>query len=121
MSESEQKVVQVAEAILSGTIGIIEGSRRLVTLRQLVTKEDFDKDFKIFVLIDSDSDHIPIGDARKQWAPQARKDKDKELEQIENWYRDSAEQGCKILIARFKAENDPTMGSRVPSTRCRVP
>lgn len=103
MNESEQKVVQVAEAILSGSSGIIEGSRRLATLRHLVTKTDFDEDFKIFVLVDSDSDHIPIGDARKQWAPQALHEKDKEFKHIEDYYRNYVEEGCKVLIARFKA------------------
>src|SRR5262245_27759350 len=47
--ESERRIVEVARAILAGTLGVIEGARSLSSLRPSVTEDDRDPDFVTFV------------------------------------------------------------------------
>jgi len=102
MKEKETEVVEIAEGILSGTVGVVEGSRRLSALRSSVTREDHDPDFLPFVGIDSESDHIPLGDVRRLWAPDALTKKDGELKSIEDHYRPFVEKACRRLTQRFR-------------------
>ena len=42
--DARMQVVIVAQALLAGRIGVIEGARRLVAIQSGVTKDDFDDD-----------------------------------------------------------------------------
>ena len=108
-SSSQQRVVEVASAILHGELGIIEGSRLLCSLQSRATSLDHDPDFIPFVAIDSETDHLPVGDVRRHWAPDALVSKDIEIHATEDYYRASAFAGCQCLLHRFSAtSNDQT-------------
>ncbi len=104
MRGQRERVVAIAEAILAGRVGIIEGSRALGSLRHDVTDEPFDPDFITFVAIGSDTDHLPVGVVREKWADSALAKKDKEIKKAEDFYRESALNGCRVLIERFETE-----------------
>lgn len=97
----QQLVVEVATAILRGELGVIEGSRLLCSLQFCVSSLDHDSDFLPFVGIDSETDHLPVGDIRQHWAADALARKDIDIENVEALYRDSAIAGCERLLARF--------------------
>ena len=97
-------MVAIAEAMLAGRVGIIEGSCKLSALRYDVTDEQFDPDFVTFVSIDSDADHLPVGVVREKWAEGALAEKDTEIERFEDFYRESALDGCRALVQRFEKE-----------------
>ena len=99
----KNRVVKIANKLLNDDIGIIEGSRLLSSLRHEVTdeREQLDPDFLIFVVIDSDTDSLPVGKQREYWADYALVAKDKEVKQAEDFYREDVMQACKVLIARF--------------------
>lgn len=105
MTADESKVVQIAEGIIAGTIGVVAGSRKLKALQWSVSKVDNDIDFRAFAGIDSESDHIPLGDVRKRWAPDSLKEKDEELKKIDGFYRSFAKKSCRALIKRFKRDD----------------
>jgi Protein of unknown function (DUF2489) len=98
---AEQRVVAVASAMLRSELGVIEGSRLLCTLRPQVSSLHHDPDFLTFVGIDSETDHLPVGDVRQHWAPDALVIKDQEIQAAEAFYRDLAFAGCERLLARF--------------------
>ena len=64
-NEATKQVVETANGILDGKIGIIEGSRILGGLRLKVCEGNRDPDFTGFVAIDSESDHRPVGRVRE--------------------------------------------------------
>src|SRR6266478_1920374 len=77
-----QSVVSVAEQILSHELGIIEGARKLCSLRFDVRAEN-DKDFIFFVGVESETDHLPVGKTQVHWKPTALKEKKEEIEKFE--------------------------------------
>ena len=104
---NRQQAVAVACDMLEGRIGIIEGSRKLASLSQRVGIVQFDADFLPFVVIDSETDHLPLGEVRLHWAADALAAKDAELVLAETFYREPAFEACSRLIARFANQEPP--------------
>ena len=101
---ARQRVVRVADAIIRGDLGLIEGSRRLCEIRAEHGSLRDDADFGVFVAIESETDHLPIGDVRAHWSPDALLVKDREIRAAEEFYRESAIAACRRLIERFADE-----------------
>ena len=99
-----RKIVAVARSILSGEIGIIVGARRLSGLGDKVGA-DRDPDFIFFVAIDSESDHLPIGEVRQRWNPDALRVKDAEVAEIEAFHRQEAFEICRRLIQKYESHD----------------
>lgn len=70
-----RKIVAAAQDILSGELGIIAGARQLGGLGHEVGA-DRDPDFTFFIGLDSETDHLPIGETRQRWNPEALRAKD---------------------------------------------
>jgi hypothetical protein len=106
----QEKVVEVARAILCGDLGIIEGSRRLSSLRAQVRSLDHDPDFFPFVGIDSETDHLPIGEKYRQlWASEALAREDLKIKAAEEYRREEAFTACRRLLEHFgKTSSHPT-------------
>jgi hypothetical protein len=94
------KVVAICEAILQEEIGVIAGSRQLNSLGHQLC-DDFDKDFRPFVAIDSETDHLPVDRERQNWSQEALERKDREISEYEIAAKEEAFEACKILIQRF--------------------
>ena len=94
------KIAAVAQQIISGKLGIVAGARELARLRFDIGTEH-DSDFKFFVGVDSETDHLPLGDARSRWTPEALKTKDAELAAYESRVRQPAYQNCRKLVCRY--------------------
>ena len=101
MAERRSEVVRVANRIVTGQSRIVEGSRELVRLRLEVVEDEFDPDFRIFVVVDSETDHLPLGKVRERWAPDALETKDEEIRRAEAAYRDEVLRSCRALVTRF--------------------
>lgn len=106
MNEQGAVIVKVAQAILNGTMDVIDGARMLHGLGHDVSADDLDPDFSIFVVIDSDTDHLPIGDERQLWSENALVEKDEEIRKIKAFYKDDVVQACTRLILRFETHNN---------------
>jgi hypothetical protein len=99
--DRRRKVLDLATDILGGRIGLIEGSRALSHLRHEVEVKEPDRDFLIFVGVDSETDHLPIGEERKSWDAEALAAKDQEIQEFEASVREDIMAACRNLIARF--------------------
>ena len=100
VDEQRKAMVLVARRILDGSTGIVAGARELHSLR-FPSRAETDKDILIFVGIDSESDHLPLGEVRQHWSVKALKAKDAELQAYEARVRDRAFAACQNLIARY--------------------
>jgi hypothetical protein len=67
---------------------------------------EHDNDVLVFVGIDSESDHFPLGDVRRHWSAEALKAKDEELKNYELRVRERAFRACESFIARYAHYDD---------------
>ena len=97
------KIVVVARGIISGELGLIAGSRQLWRLGSEIGA-DRDPDFTFFCAVDSESDHLPIGEVRQRWSSDALREKDSEIAKIESFYRERALEICRRLVQRYESD-----------------
>jgi hypothetical protein len=102
------KVVAICEAILRGEMAAIPGSRILNRLEfdllhhRAFGSIDRDEDFIPFVVIDSETDALPVDLERDNWSSEALEQKDQEIAEAEQWAKGLAFPACKKLIERFR-------------------
>ena len=97
---AQSEVVSTARGILSGAVGIVEGARRLTKLGHALGV-DRDPDFTFFIGLDSETDHLPVGEVRRHWAADALQRTDEELRACESFYRADTFRVCQSLIQRY--------------------
>ena len=102
VTEQEREIVRVAHRILDGSIGIIAGAREMTCVHFRSHSKERDEDFLAFVGIDSEIDHLPIGDARRLWATDALVRKDSEIKKAEDFFRARAFEAANNLIQRYE-------------------
>lgn len=101
MLDARKNVATIAQSLLSQNISFLEGIRQLNSLRFEVSTDDNDIDFQIFVLIDSETDHMPVKETRlmsaKSWLVKC----DADLDAIQKFYSLDVSKSCENLIKRF--------------------
>ena len=103
--ETRRQVVAAAEALLRGDVGVIEGAQRLSSLASSVVDDWFnDEDFRVFGVLDTETDHLPVGRVREFWDPVALREKDATIQRIEDAQRSEVEAACRRLVNRFRDE-----------------
>lgn len=90
-----------ASKVLSGDLDILEGSRVLSGLRSEVEVSDDDPDFAAFALIASETDNLPVGDARRLWSQTALDTLDPELNRARAWATVTGEEALRNVVSRF--------------------
>jgi hypothetical protein len=102
--DARAKIVTVARGILAGELGIVAGARQLAPLHFDVAVKD-DPDVIFFVGVDSESDHLPVGEVRRHWNAEALRAKDADLEIFEARVRVGALEACRSLIRKYERLN----------------
>lgn len=90
----------------SGDTGSRSRRQSRVRFLQLVHDVSHDPDFVIFVAIDSETDHLPLGRVRELWSPDVLMEKDRELAAYELRVKKEALAACQVLITRFGHTSD---------------
>jgi DNA-directed RNA polymerase subunit RPC12/RpoP len=93
----QQEILGTAKQLIADRLGVLAASRKLAGLRQYVEPQIAEV-LLIFVGIDSETDTVSIGAERKQWNREALLQKDQEIEEAEQFYRDSAIKAASELI-----------------------
>jgi hypothetical protein len=101
VAEQQHEIVRVARGILDGSMGVIAGAREMTKLHFRSHSKERDEDFLVFVGIDSETDHLPLGDVRRHWSPDALARKDVEIREAEDFFREQAHAAARALIARY--------------------
>jgi hypothetical protein len=97
-------VVTAARSILSGELGVVAGARQLASLRFDVGAEH-DPDFIFFVGVDSETDHLPLGNVRSHWKPDVLSAKDAVLTAYEAKVHERAFEVCRSLIQKYETRD----------------
>jgi hypothetical protein len=98
----------IARRMLAGRVSYLDGARALLRLRAKAGLED-DPTFTAFVLIESETDHLPIGQQRKYWSNAALVAKESEIRRAEEWAVRTAELETRRLATRFHAQTPTTL------------
>ncbi|ASW03548.1 hypothetical protein [Paraburkholderia aromaticivorans] len=102
-----RRLVEVTHAMLDGKLSFLEGAVQVHAIKnRLIGIAERDPDFGAFLLIMSETDHLPLEAQRPLWAPEALARLEPELKRTEEWARSFAPQACRNLIARFDTVDD---------------
>jgi hypothetical protein len=96
-----EEIVEAARAMLSGTLSFVEGSRTVARRYNDAGIPHLDPDIVGFVMVESDTDALPLGDVRRHWQVEALDKLQPEIDQAEARARRELTGACKRLIDRF--------------------
>ena len=98
----QRAVARAARAVVAGDMSIIDGARILSRVGAELTADPWDDaEFRLFALLDSETDHLPTDTQRGLWDPAAFEEKQRNVRRIEAAYRDEVIAACERLIRRF--------------------
>lgn len=97
-----QHLYEIAKAILAGDLGIIAGIRQLIPFRDEIELTEAAEDFQVLIGIDSETDHLPIGDQRLNWAEAALRKKEEDIMQAETHAAKEVLSVCQRIIAKLE-------------------
>lgn len=103
---ARQGLADLLRSVLSGHCSYLEAAPMVLHLRsQVGGVAEFDDDFRAFVGVVSESDHLPTPTTRRLWAEHALKALEPETAILEARAAGFAKASCLALLARF-AEKD---------------
>lgn len=97
----KSRIGEIARAMIGGELSFLEGARKLVDLRHAAGISDEDVDFMVFVVIESDTDDLPLGEIRNFWLQSALSNLNTEIDDAESWARKIGFSACESLAKRF--------------------
>ena len=101
--DPRRRVVELASAYIANSVGLVEMSREMSSLRFKVGAE-WDEDFVYFVAVDSETDTFPVGPSRVHWSPSALAREDAAREQYEQSARSRSIEHAENLITKYRSD-----------------
>jgi hypothetical protein len=93
-------IVQCALDLIQGRAGVIESARAMQRLSYKV-RDERDPAFTVFCAIYSESDALPVGEERKNWAPSALQQEEAKIASFEEHWRDRSFQAAQLLVEKY--------------------
>jgi hypothetical protein len=100
VSHGRRELVAVASRYLQGQVNLAETAQAVARWAHRLSIE-FDEPFLTFLGIDSELDAFPIGEARRNWRPEALAREDAAREAAEAFYREAAQQAAAQIVAMY--------------------
>lgn len=98
-----RQALQAAQAVLNGTLGVIEASRVLAGYaHDIVPDWSIDPDFVVFGAIASETDDLAIGESRRYWSAQALAESDAKMQDYTSAVEGDVRAACASVLARFR-------------------
>lgn len=98
--DARREIVQTAMAMVSGSLDLVTGSRRLCALRHDIGASESEL-FESIIAFESDTDVYPVGDARVHYNQSYLQQLDQELEEYINESKPAVVDACKRIIESF--------------------
>jgi len=100
--EARLKLVAFAKAMIYKELPFFEGAPKILSLKDEVDGiTDSDQDFNAFVVISSETEHLPLEQQEHLWSQEALAKLEPEFSKTEEWANTFAPEACKNIIARF--------------------
>jgi len=93
------EIVRQATALLGGRIGVCVAAHRIRDLAYAIYREPWDQpDLNAFLVIETQTDHLPVDRGRHHWDPIALQQKDEEIKSVDALYRDRALSAAQQIV-----------------------
>ena len=102
LDRARDAIVQAAEALLAGRIGVIEASRTIAWNAHIIDPKMDDDDLLGFIGIESQTDHLLVGPLLEEWHPSVREQKRAEVGDAEAFHRNDAFHAARALVERYR-------------------
>lgn len=86
--------------LLEGRSGVIETARAMLPLAHW-TRAECEPEFMLFRAIASETDHLPVGNVRAHWAPDALAREDVHIRAAERLWGEQARSAAQTLAERY--------------------
>jgi len=97
-SESDhRRAKEIAKAVLDGRTTVLEAARELVSVAHTDAIAELE-DRRFIIGVASETDHLPVGEVRKLWAPSALEEKDIEIARAEELYKADFLETCRRIV-----------------------
>ncbi|PAU75815.1 hypothetical protein CK501_16490 [Halovibrio salipaludis] len=98
MSEdAQEKIIEICTSMIDGEINLIEGCRKLVSLRHR-TGEPENEIFSPLRAVDSETDHFPIGGMREYCSKEYLEVSDREVADYLDEVQPQIIEACKRIV-----------------------
>jgi hypothetical protein len=98
-----RKVRALAQRIIDGKVGVIEGSIQMGAFQTWLHAHE-EEEFRIFRDVYSASTDLPLGKVRELWTPEALREKDEKVREIEDAYRARVIQAAATIKEKYQSE-----------------
>lgn len=88
---------EVAQSVLDGRSTVLEAVRQLISLAHTDAVAELE-DRRFIIGLDSETDHLPVGEVRKLWASDSLEEKDVEIARAESLYRAKFLETCRRIL-----------------------
>src|SRR5258708_382423 len=93
------EILRLTERLIAGEIGIVEGCRQMVPHLGPANLRD-DDDAVVILAVESETDDLPVGQARSLWNQEALAGLDREREEYEDRLRAQVITACRSLAEK---------------------
>ena len=97
--QKREKALEVAQKVLSRKLCILDGTRQIMDLQ--ISFDDEDEDWRQLIVIDSETEDLPVGRVAKLWNREALKRREPEIERAREWAWDAGYETFVSLVKRF--------------------
>ncbi len=99
---ARQQLTVLLRSVLDGQCSYLEAAPQIVGLRSsLGGVREFDEDFRVFVVISSETDNLPTQMTRHLWSERAVQELEPDMAKYEKWANNLGSKSCSALLARF--------------------
>jgi hypothetical protein len=106
--DARRALVALARAMLTRDVSFLEGAIHALHLKsEIGGLPDRDLDFDAFVVIASETDHLPLKAQQHLWNPETLAKLAPEYQKMERWAAGFARAACENLIRRFGDTAEP--------------
>ena len=100
--QSRKRAIALAKEMLARRLSFFEGAAQMWLLQSRIGGiNERDPDFDAFMLICSETDHLPLAAQQHLWSAPAIEGLKSEFVRTEEWAQSFAPQACENIIARF--------------------
>lgn len=105
IDQARKSLTALLRAMLNGELSYFEGAAQVLSIdRRSLGIDERDPDFDKFMLIRSETDHLPLQPQQPLWSKEALEGLQDDFAQAEHWAKSFAPEACRNLLARFEAK-----------------
>jgi hypothetical protein len=100
---ARERALQIARGVLAGDIQVLEAAIALCPLLRLDPTIATKEDANLIIALESEIDHLPIGNVRREWHPDILPEKDQEIARFEKLSSEDVRSACERILMRISA------------------